>query len=87
MTESQKIVSAQDFINRELQRRSVDRIDAITWEQTPQDRTTRIHRLVVLRGSEKSIFTFTEYEILDHYGSKQWEKQLRCHVGEVLMEI
>jgi len=87
MTESEKIALSQDFINRELQRRGVERIDTITWEQTPQDRITRIHRLVVFRGGEKSIFTFTEYELLDKYGSKQWEKQLRDYVGEVLVEL
>jgi hypothetical protein len=63
------------------------RIDALTREQTPQDRATRIHRLVLCQGSEKSIFTFTEYELLDNYGSKQWRKELRGHIGDILMEL
>jgi len=71
MTEAEKLREAQDFITRELQEKTVDRIDALSWEQTPLDRATRIHRLVVLRGTEKSIFTFTEYELLENYGSKQ----------------
>jgi hypothetical protein len=87
MTEPEKLQRAQDFIDQELRRRAVERIDALTWEQTPQDRVTRIHRLVVFRDGEKSIFTFTEYELIDNYGSKKWEKQLRSHVGDVLMEI
>ena len=87
MTEPEKLQRAQDFIDQELHRRAVERIDALNWEQTPQDRVTRIHRLVVFQGGEKSIFTFTEYELIDKYGSKKWEKQLRSHVGDVLMEI
>jgi len=87
MTEAEKLRQAQDFITRELQKKFVDRINALIWEQIPQDRATGIHRLVVFRGGEKSVFTFTEYELLEHHGSKQWEKQLRGHVSDILMEF
>ncbi len=87
MTETEKLRQAQDFIARELQQKGAGRIDALDWEQTPQDRATRIHRLVVFLGGEKFIFTFTEYELLDNYGSKQWQKQLRDHVGDILTEF
>ena len=87
MTEAEKLREAQDFITRALQKQSVDRIDALHWEQTPQDLTTKIQRLVLLRSGEKYIFTFTEYELFEDYGSKEWEKQLRNHVGEILMEF
>ena len=87
MSEAEKIRDAQDFIARELQKRGANQIDTLSWEQTPQDRATRIHRLVLFRGGEKSVFTFTEYEFLENHGSKEWEKQLRGHVGEILMEF
>ncbi len=87
MTELDKLSEAQHFINRELQKRVVDRIGAIDWQQTPQDRATRIHRLVLFRGKEKSIFTFAEYELLENFGSKQWQKQLREHVSDILTEF
>ena len=48
-------------------------VDARYWEQTPQGRTFRIHRLAIFRGGEKSIFTFTEYKLLKDHGSKNWE--------------
>lgn len=76
-----------DFISRELQKQGVDLIDVMHWEQTPHDRTTGIHRLVVFRGGEKSVFTLTEYELLENHSSKEWEKQLRGHVSEILMEL
>ena len=87
MTESEKVRNAQDFINRELQKKGAGRIDKIEWEQTPQGRVTRVHRLVIIRGGEKSIFTFTEYELLKDYGSKKWENQLLHRVGNILMEF
>jgi hypothetical protein len=87
MIEIDKLREAPDFITRELQKQGVDLIDTIDWQQTPQDRATKIHRLVLIRGGEKSIFTFTEYELLENHGSKQWEKQLRDHVSDMLMEF
>ena len=87
MTESEKVRNAQDFIAREVQKKGAGRIDAIVWEQTPQGRATRTHRLVIIQGGEKSIFTFTEYKLLKDYGSKKWEIQLRQHVGDILMEL
>jgi hypothetical protein len=87
MTESEKVRNAQDFINRELQKKGAGRIDAIDWEQTLQGRATRTHRVVIIQGGEKSIFTFTEYKLLKDYGSKEWEIQLRQHVGDILMEL
>ena len=85
-TEAEKLRETQDFITRELQKKGIDRINALTWEQNPLDRATRIHRLVVFRGEGKFFSTFTEYELLEHHGSKQWEKQLQGHVSDILME-
>jgi hypothetical protein len=87
MTESKKIHEAEDYIARKLLKHGASRIDALDWEQGPHDPAAGIHRLIVSRGGEKSIFTFTEYELLENYGSKEWEKQLRGHVGEILMEL
>ena len=87
MTEAEQLREAQDFIARELQQKGAGRIDALDWEQTPQDRVTRIHRFVLSRGGEKSIFTFTEYELLKNYGSQQWVRQMRDHISDILMEL
>ncbi len=87
MTEAEQLREAQDFITRELQQKGATRIDAMNWAQDPHDPAAGIHRLIVLRGGEKSVFTFTEYELLENYGSKEWVKQLRGHVGEILMEF
>lgn len=87
MNITEKLRGAQDFINREMQKQGFDRIDEMTWEQTPHDQATRTHRLVVFRGGEKSIFTFTEYKLLENFESRQWEKALRNHVGDILTEF
>jgi len=87
MTETEKLRKAQNFIARELQKKGTGRVDTVNWAQGPHDAATGIHRLIVLRGGEKSIFTFTKYELLENYGSKEWVKQLRGHIGEILMEF
>ena len=87
MTEAEKLRQAQDFITRDLQQKGATRIDALNWEQGPHDPAAGIHRLIAIRNGEKSIFTFTEYELLENYGSREWEKQLRGHVGQNLMEF
>lgn len=83
----EKLCEAQDIINRELQKQGLNRIYAITCEQIPQDRATQTHRLVVFGDEEKSIFNFTEYELLENYGSKQWEKSLRDYVSDILTDF
>jgi hypothetical protein len=87
MTDVEKLQGAQDFINRELQMKSVRRIDAIDWEQTPQGRASRYHRLVIVRGGEKSIFKFTEYELLKDYGSKKWKNRLQSRTSNILIDF
>ena len=87
MTEAEQLREAQDFITPELQQKGATRIDAVSWGQGPHNAAAGIHRLIVFRGGEKSIFTFTEYELLETYGSKEWQKQLRSHVGEILVEL
>ncbi len=87
MTEAEQLREAQDFITRELQQKGATRIDAMNWSQDAHDPSAGIHRLIVLGGGEISIFTFTKYELLENYGSKEWEKQLRGHVGEILREL
>ena len=87
MIDAEKLHEAQDFIAKEVQKHCATRIDALTWEQTPQDRNTEIHRVVISRGGEKSIFTFTEYDLLEDYGSKKWERQMRDHIMDILVEL
>jgi hypothetical protein len=87
MTESDKLSQAQDFLTHELRKRGASRIDAIDWEQTPQGRVSRYHRLVIFRGSEKSISKFTEYELLKDYGSEKWKNRLRSRVADILIEF
>lgn len=87
MTEAEKLRQAQDFITRELKQKGAARIDVVNWDQGPHDAAAGIHRLIAIRGGKKSIFTFTEYEFLENYGSKQWERQMRGHISDVLTEL
>ena len=87
MRSEEKLLEAQDYVFREVQRQASDRIDSMDWYQTPQDRITRIYRLVVSMGGKKSIFTFTEYELTDNYKTKQWTELLRDHINDIMTEL
>jgi hypothetical protein len=87
MTEVEKLRKAQNFIARELQKKGTGRVDAVNWGQGPQDVAAGIYQLAVFRGSEKSVFTFSKFELLENYGSKQWEKQLRGHISDILVDL
>ena len=87
MTEVEKLREAQDFITRELAQKGGGRIDAISWAQGRHDAAAGIHRLIVSRGGEKAIFTFSKYELLENFGSKRWERELRTQVGDILADF
>jgi len=85
MTEPEKLRAAQDYVTRELQ--EYGKTNGMTWNQDPLDSAFGIYRLAVFRGGEKSVFTFSKSELLENYGSQQWEKELRSHIGEILTEL
>ena len=87
MTEDEKLCEAQDFITRELHKHSAGRIDAVTWGHETEDMPGGICRLTVFQSGEKHVFTFTQYELIEYFGSIQWEKDLREHIGNVLREL
>ncbi len=87
MTETEKLRNAKDFIVRELQKKSSSRIDAMSWGQGLIDPAAGIYRLAIHRGAESSVFAFTKDELFNNHGSKQWEKQLRIRVSDILMEL
>jgi hypothetical protein len=87
MTEAEKLREAQHFVTRELQEHGAGRLDAMSWAQEKEDQPVGIYRLAIMRGGEKSVFAFTQYELIERFGSKQWEKDLRERIGEVLREL
>lgn len=87
MTEAEKLQFAQDYITRELQRQGADRVDTMSWSQGPWDPAAGIHRLTVFRDGKKTIFTFTQFELLKNTGSREWKKDLRNHINDILMEL
>ena len=87
MTASDKLSKALNSVTRELQKQGADRTDPLAEEQIPQDRATKIHRLVVFRRDKESIFTFIEYELLDNYSSNQWKRSCGLTRGNVITYI
>lgn len=85
MTEPEKLRDSQDYVTRELHK--YGKMNGMTWNQEPLDSAFGIFRLAVFRAGEMSFFTFSKSELLEDYGSRQWEKELRSHIGEILMEL
>ena len=85
MTEPENLRAAQDYVTRELHK--YGKINGMTWNQDPLDPAFGLYRLAVFRGGEKSVFTFSKSELIENYGSQQWEKELRSHIGEILTEL
>ena len=87
MTKAEKLSEAQDFITRELQKHGAGRMDAMTWRQEAEDQFAETCRLTVFQRGERFVFTFTLYELIEHYDSIHWERILREHIGDVLREL
>ncbi|MBA7547522.1 hypothetical protein ES705_39944 [subsurface metagenome] len=87
MTEEEKIRQAQQFIKSEIQKYYTRKIDAFTWEQSNRDVSTGMHRLIVYQGENQSIFMFTKHELIDDFGTANWEKRLRERLDLVFQEL
>ncbi len=87
MTEGEKIRQAQRFIKSEIQKSYARKIDAFTWEQTDVDVSVGMHRLIVYLGDQPSIFMFTKHELIDDFGTANWEKRLRERLDSVFQEL
>ena len=81
------IRQAQQFIKSEIQKSYTRKIDAFTWKQTNRDVSTGMHRLIVYQGEKQSIFMFTKHELIDDFGTANWEKRLRESLDSVFQEL
>jgi hypothetical protein len=46
-----------------------------------------MHRLIVYRGDQPSIFMFTKHEFIDDFGTPKWEVQLKMRLKAVFQEL
>ncbi len=87
MTEGEKIRQAQQFIKSEIRKSHTRKIDTFTWKQTDVDISAGMHRLIVYRGDQPSIFMFTKHELIDDFGTPKWEVQLKMRLNAVFQEL
>ena len=87
MTEGEMIRQAQQFIKSEIQKSYTRKIDAFTWKQTDVDVSVGMHRLIVYIGDQPSTFMFTKHELIDDFGTANWEKRLRERLDSVFQEL
>ena len=83
-SESGKIRFTQEFILNQLQKARPSNIDALTWRQKEIDALVEEFKLTVYSGEKSSVFTFTEKELIEDYGTKKCKKRLSRRVKEIL---
>ena len=86
MNDSDTIRFAQEFIVTQLQKAKPDNIDALTWRQNEINALVEEFKLTVYSKDKSSVFTFTEKELIEDYGTKKWERRLSGRMKEILAE-
>jgi len=87
MSDFDKILSAHEFVTNQLQKAKPANLNALSWRQEEINALVEEFRLTVYSGDKSYVFTFTEKELIEGYGTKIWEKRLTRRVKEVLAEI
>jgi len=75
---------AQEYIVTQLENAKPDSIDAFIWDQREVNALIEEVRLTVHFADQDFVFTFTEEELIQDYGSKKWESRLNGRVKEIL---
>jgi len=78
---------AQEYVVTQLENAKPDSIDAFIWHQREVNALIEEVRLTVHLADQNFVFTFTEAELIQDYGTKEWETRLNERVKEILTEI
>ncbi len=87
MSDFDEIRLAQEYVINQLQKAKPNNIYALSWRQEEINTLVEEIRFTVYSGDKSYVFTFTEKELIEGYGTKIWEKRLTRRVKEVLAEI
>ena len=87
MSDFDEIRLAQEYVFNQLQKAKPNNIYALSWRQEEINTLVEEIRFTVYSGDKSYVFTFTEKELIEGYGTKIWEKRLTRRVKEILAEI
>ena len=75
-----------DYIKKERQDYS-QRIDAMEWGRSPEDKGAGLHALVLLVGDKRHLLKFSEKELADSPKTPEIRLQLRLKVDEFFQTL
>jgi uncharacterized lipoprotein YddW (UPF0748 family) len=74
MNDFDQILSAHEFVTNQLQKAKPANINALSWRQEEINALVEEFRLTVYSVDKSYVFTFTERELIEDYGTQKWEK-------------
>ena len=81
------ISKAQQFIRTQLEKKVSDKMIGLMWGGTGLKLRPNQYGLVIYKGKEKMVFTFTKDELIKGYGSTEWKKRLLARINEILRRL
>jgi hypothetical protein len=78
---------ARRLVTLQIEKKLGARMAGAVWGSRSLNLRTGEHGLVIHRGSEKRVFTFTEAELTDGYGSPKWRSHLLARVNESVRKM
>ena len=87
MSNLDEIRLAQEFVVNQVKKAKPGTIKALSWRQEEINALIEEIILILHLEDKSSVFTFTEKELSEGYGTEIWEKRLTGRVQEILAEI
>ncbi len=87
MSNLDEIHLAQEFVINQLQKTKPGTIKAFNWCQEEINALVEEIGLILCSEDTSYVFTFTEKELSERYGTEIWEQRLTGRVQEILSEI
>jgi hypothetical protein len=81
------LTGARKLITAQIEKKLGAQVTGVAWGSKSLNLTAGEHGLVIHRGSEKRVFTFTEVELIDDYGSLKWRSHLLARVNEIVRKM
>jgi hypothetical protein len=84
---AERLAGARKLITAQIEKKLGAQMTGVAWGSKSLNLRAGEHGLVIHRGSEKQVFTFTEAELTDGYGSLKWRSHLLGRVNEIVRKM
>ena len=85
--EQSQIFYAQKFVEHHLRKARPKRSNSFRWGGITMGLDSGEIGLAIQQGEDEKIYSFTEDELLDGYGTSLWKVQLFARITEILNDV